>query len=247
MKPRANVRYMKLFGIDDMLIGAAITGLGSFFGTSSTNESNEKNVAATNAANAAEAQRNREFQERMSNTAYQRGMEDMRSAGLNPILAYQKGGASTPSGSQATMQSFKKDDPIGPSLSAGLNTALTVRRSAQELANMQETQRNINADTYLKDSQTAKTNAERMIAQEQLSPAQVRKLQADLDKQVYTSSAGQLARKAGTMADEVTRTTDPVINSAAKLLRGYNDTRTRRTTTETTRDGNNSFSERFHY
>lgn len=52
--------------------------------------------------NSAEAQKNRDWQEYMSNTAYQRAMEDMKKAGLNPILAYQQGGASTPAGGQAT-------------------------------------------------------------------------------------------------------------------------------------------------
>lgn len=52
--------------------------------------------------NASEAEKSRQWSERMSNTAYQRAVEDLQKAGLNPILAYQQGGSSTPSSSSAT-------------------------------------------------------------------------------------------------------------------------------------------------
>jgi hypothetical protein len=41
------------------------------------------------------------FQERMSNTAYQRAMADMKKAGINPIMVSKLGGASTPTGAMA--------------------------------------------------------------------------------------------------------------------------------------------------
>ena len=44
------------------------------------------------------AKRQMEFQAGMSNTSWQRGMADMKAAGLNPMLAYKMGGASTPAG-----------------------------------------------------------------------------------------------------------------------------------------------------
>ena len=52
--------------------------------------------------NSNEAEKNRKFQELMSNTQYQRAANDLRNAGLNPWLVMQNLTASTPSGSQAT-------------------------------------------------------------------------------------------------------------------------------------------------
>lgn len=62
----------------------------------------QNTAAEQNAFNAEQAQLNRDFQERMSNTSWQRGVADMQSAGMNSAMAYSQGGASVPSGSSAS-------------------------------------------------------------------------------------------------------------------------------------------------
>lgn len=55
--------------------------------------------------NAEQAQIEREWSEKMRKTAYQDTIADMKAAGINPILAFQQGASSAPSGASAAASS----------------------------------------------------------------------------------------------------------------------------------------------
>lgn len=90
--------------------------------------------------NSTEAMANREWQERMSSTAYQRAVEDMRKAGLNPILAFANGGASTPGGSAGTIS--------GASMGLASSSALGISRSGGFAPNAYESTSWSKSDWY---------------------------------------------------------------------------------------------------
>lgn len=65
-------------------------------------ERNQQSAREAMAFEANQARINREWQQEMSNTAYQRQIADLKKAGINPIFALNGGGASTPSGATAS-------------------------------------------------------------------------------------------------------------------------------------------------
>lgn len=199
-----------MFGIDDLVTGG-LSSAGALINNWFAGQRQED----AQAFNAAQAQTQMDFQERMSSTAYTRGMHDMKNAGLNPILAYQKGGASSPSGAMASTTAAPTYDMLGP----GVNTAMARQRLTQELDNMVKTNDNIMKDTRLKvaqgtheDARTLETiektkgvteSTKKTVEETQKAIAE--NVRNNLDKGFYSSEAGRIARMLGNTGDEAQR------------------------------------------
>lgn len=100
----------------------------------------------TNATNVQLSREQMAFQERMSNTAHQREVEDLRAAGLNPVLSAGGSGASAPAGSAAHVEAPRPGRALADATSSALQLMELRRAEAQT-----------DADVRLKAAQAAES------------------------------------------------------------------------------------------
>lgn len=125
-----------------LLAGIAGDLIGGLFGSSAQKRANRTNIMLT--------RENRDWMERMSNTEWQRGVADMKAAGLNPMLGFSQGGASTPSSSAATVI---PEDAIGRAASSAGSKAmqaLALENMSAQNKLLMANKLNVDADTQNK-------------------------------------------------------------------------------------------------
>lgn len=194
--------------------GAALIGGAALVGGILGNRQSAANTAAANAAGMENSERQRQWQQAMSETEYQRAMNDMRSAGLNPMLAFSQGGASTPPGAMYSPQVAEYNDPIGPAMSSAVQ-AKQVNAQIENLeAETQKKKSDISVNESIKDLQFKQ-------GQQALSSARSQDTQALLNAQLGHKVS--IESRMADAQDRMIRAGLPRAEARAKVEAEYGD------------------------
>lgn len=134
------------------------------------------------------AQKQMDFQERMSNTAHQREIKDLAAAGLNPILSSKYGGSSTPGGAMA--QIADTHTPAASSAAARARQTLELQQMASSI-NLQSAQaQKLRAETLNTPKQGALLNKQTEVGQSTINlnsenEANARATRKNIRQQLY--------------------------------------------------------------
>jgi hypothetical protein len=174
------------------LLGGAVGAVGSYMGTTSANQANQAMSQAQMDFQREENKRAMDFSQSMADTSYQRGIADLKAAGINPMLAYQHGGAASPQGvssggSTATMQSALGN--AVNSATSSMQTGINYVTGMQQVQNMMSQQAHTDASTANMDADTVNKILTSKLIPEQTKLTAAQTYAADVVSRMNTAIA----------------------------------------------------------